>query len=160
MLCRQTFLTVLALTACIPASADLFIVRHAEKKNPQMDKSTLSEVGLHRAQALKRVLTDVPLQAVYCTEYERTRQTASPAAVAHGLKPIETNSEDIKGLAKTLKGLPPSEDVLVVGHSDTIPDLLVELGVSTKAAIGSQDFDNLFVVRLGSGVPSYHRLRY
>lgn len=157
---RRTFLTALALAACVPASADLFIVRHAEKKSPTMDKSTLSAAGLKRAQALKRVMTDVPLEAVYCTEYERTRQTAAPTAAAHGLKPIETDSEDIKGLAKTLKKLPTSEDVLVVGHSDTIPDLLVELGVSTKAAIGSQDFDNLFVVRLGSGAPSYHRLRY
>ena len=153
-------MTALALAACVPASADLFIVRHAEKKNPQMDKSTLSDVGLKRAEALKRVLTDVPLKAVYCTEYERTRQTATPTAAAHGLKPIEMNSEDVKGLAKTLKARPSSEDILVVGHTDTIPDLLIELGVSTQAAIGSQDFDNLFVVRLGSGAPSYHRLRY
>jgi broad specificity phosphatase PhoE len=157
---RRAFLTALALASCVPASADLFIVRHAEKKSPTMDKSTLSAVGLKRAQALKRVLTDVPLTAVYCTEYERTRQTAAPTAAARGLKPIQTNSEDIKGLAKLLKERSPSEDVLVVGHTDTIPDLLIELGVSTKAAIGSQDFDNLFVVRLGSGVPSYHRLRY
>ncbi|MDE2143759.1 MAG: histidine phosphatase family protein [Elusimicrobia bacterium] len=160
MLCRQTFLTVLALTACIPASADLFIVRHAEKKNPQMDKSTLSVAGLKRALVLKRVLTDIPLKAVYCTEYERTRQTAAPTAAAHGLKPTVTNSDDVKGLAATLRALPASEDVLVVGHSDTIPDLLIDLGVSTKVAIGAQDFDNLFVVRLGSGVPTYHRLRY
>ncbi|MDE2510795.1 MAG: hypothetical protein KGL74_06710, partial [Elusimicrobia bacterium] len=64
---RQTFLTALALAACLPASADLFIVRHAEKKSPTMAKSTLSVAGLKRALVLKRVLTDIPLKAVYCT---------------------------------------------------------------------------------------------
>lgn len=150
----------LVLALSLPASADVFLVRHAEKKNPKMDKSTLSAAGLKRAQALKRVLKDVDLKAVYCTEYERTRQTAAPAAAAHGLAIIETPSGDVKGLAKLLLARPPSEDVLVVGHSDTIPDLLVELGVSTRAAIGPADFDNLFIVAPGGAGPAFHRLRY
>jgi len=153
-------LAVLILGAALPASADLFITRHAEKKSPKMDKSTLSAAGFKRAEALKRVLADVDLKAVYVTEYERTRQTAAPAAAAHKLKPVETDSNDVKGLAAALKALPDTADVLVVGHSDTIPDLLVELGVSTRAVIGSGDFDNLWIVSRRDGVPVLHRLHY
>lgn len=157
---RTPLLAALALAAALPASADLFIVRHAEKESPKMDKSLLSAAGKRRARSLARVLKDVDLKAVYCTEYARTRQTATPTAAAHGLAPIQTNSEDVKGLAAQLKAR-GSEDVLVVGHSDTVPDLLVELGVSTKAAIGSDEFDNLFIVSPSTdGGPRLHRLRY
>jgi broad specificity phosphatase PhoE len=150
---------VLALSA--PAGADIFIVRHAEKKNPKDDQSTLSAAGFKRAEDLKRVFSSTDLKAVYRTEYERTLQTAAPTAAAHKLAPILLNSDDVKGLAKALRARPPLEDVLVVGHSDTIPDLLHELGVSTRAAIGSGDFDNLFIVSLHeNGAPGFHWLHY
>lgn len=157
---KRVLIALVALSAALPAAADLFIVRHAEKKNPKMDQSLLSDVGFARAQTLKRVLSDVDLKSIYCTEYLRTQQTALPSATDHGLKPIITKAEDVKGLAAQLKAR-GTEDVLVVGHSDTIPELLVELGVSTHAAIAPDEFDNLFVVTQTSGaVPSYHRLRY
>lgn len=157
---RRALAVLVLLAGVLPASADLFIVRHAEKKSPKMDKSTLSPAGLKRAKTLAKVLADVPLKAVYVTEYERTRQTAAPSAAAHALTPIQTASEDVKGLAASLKGLPESDDVLVVGHSDTIPDLLVELGVSTRAVIGAADFDNLWVVSRRGAAPVLHRLHY
>jgi len=151
----------LILSLSIPAAGDVFIVRHAEKKNPKDDLSTLSGAGFKRADDLRRVLSSVDLKAVYRTEYERTRQTAAPTAAAHALAPIEVKSDDVKGLAKLLRARPPLEDVLVVGHSDTIPDLLQALGVSTRAAIGSGDYDNLFIVApRASGVPGFHWLHY
>jgi phosphohistidine phosphatase SixA len=94
------------------------------------------------------------------TEYERTRQTAAPAAAAHKLIPVETKSEDVKGLAAALKARSEADDVLVVGHTDTIPDLLIELGVSTRTVIASGDYDNLFVVSRGPGGTVLHRLHY
>ena len=151
----------LVLALSFPATADVFIVRHAEKKNPKDAQSTLSAAGFKRAEDLRRVLSSVDLKAVYLTEYERTRQTAAPAAAGHKLAPIELKSDDVRGLAKLLRARPPLEDVLVVGHSDTIPDLLHELGVSTRAAIGSGDYDNLFIVSLrATGEPGFHWLHY
>jgi broad specificity phosphatase PhoE len=136
------------------------LVRHADKKTPD-EKSLLSAKGLKRADDLKRVLSSVKLKAVYHTEFERTRQTAAPTAADHHLTPIEVKSDDVQGLAKILRALPPEQDVLVVGHSDTVPDLLNELGVSTKVAIGNYDYDNLFIVspRAG-GEPDFHWLHY
>jgi broad specificity phosphatase PhoE len=158
---RGALLAGLVLSLSLPAAADVFLVRHAEKLSPKMDASLLSPAGLKRARTLARVLADVPLKAVYCTEYERTRQTAAPAAAEHGLKPVAWSSDDAKGLAARLKAAPPGEDALVVGHSDTIPDLLFDLGVATRVALGAAEYDDLFVVTFSSGAaPRLHRLHY
>ncbi len=106
-------------------------------------------------------MASVPLKAVYATEFERTQQTAAPTAAAHGLKTAVLPSEDPAGLVKLLRALPADEDVLVVGHSDTIPDILAGLGVSTRTALAPNDYDNLFVVTpRASGEPQYLRLHY
>jgi broad specificity phosphatase PhoE len=150
----------LVLALCVPASADIFLVRHADKKTPD-EQSLLSPKGLKRADDLRRALSSVDLKAVYHTEFERTKQTAAPTAAEHKLVPIETNSDDVQGLAKVLRALPPQEDVLVVGHSDTVPELLNELGVSTKVALGNYDYDNLFIVSpRAAGGPGFIRLHY
>jgi phosphohistidine phosphatase SixA len=157
---RRSLAAALLLGLVLPASADVFLVRHADKKTPD-EQSLLSTKGLRRAEDLRRVLSSVTLKAVYRTEYERTRQTAAPTAAEHHLTPIMTQSDDVKGLAKLLRALPPGENALVVGHSDTVPELLNELGVSTKVALGNYDYDNLFIVSpRASGEPEFLRLHY
>jgi hypothetical protein len=49
--------------------------------------------------------------------------------------------------------------VLVVGHSNTVPDVIKDLGVTTRVTIGEDDFDNLFLVTTGAR-PSLLRLHY
>lgn len=147
------------LLAALPASAEIFIVRHAEKAHPKKEKSLLSKAGHARARELARVLSSVPLKAVYCTEYERTRQTVEPAAKAQGLPVTETSSEDMKGLAAALKAR-GEEDVLVAGHTDTIPDLLKDLGVAEPVTVADSEFDSLFIVSPSSSGVRLHRLRY
>ena len=51
--------------------------------------------------------------------------------------------------------------VLVVGHSNTLPEILAKLGAPAKVAIDDGDFGNLFVVVRSPGkVPTVVRLRY
>jgi hypothetical protein len=49
--------------------------------------------------------------------------------------------------------------VLVVGHSNTLPEILKGLGVTEPVTIGEDEFDSLFVVTRGSP-PAFVRLRY
>lgn len=150
-----------AFAACVPGDAALYIVRHAEKKHPKKDDSLLSRKGKKRAEALSRALRSVDLKAIFVTEYERTRQTAAPVAKAKGLTPTRIVSDDLAGLVAALKMRPHEEDVLVVGHSDTIPDLLKELGVTPAVVIAPDDFDNLFIVDMRDpDPPELHRLHY
>jgi broad specificity phosphatase PhoE len=158
---RAAFAAFWVLAAALPAAADIFIVRHGDKKVSKDPQATLSARGLKRADDLRRVFASVDLKAVYQTEFKRTHQTAAPTAAAHRLTPIEVSTEDLPGLMKSLRARPPLEDVLVVGHSDTVPDILHELGVSTRVAIGATDYDNLFIVSpRETGEPVFHWLHY
>jgi hypothetical protein len=51
-------------------------------------------------------------------------------------------------------------NVLVVGHSNTVPELLEALGVRERVSIAEQEFDNLFLVVQGPPAPVLIRLRY
>lgn len=100
----------------------VYAVRHAEKgkgRDPE-----LTEAGAARAAELARVLGDVKLDAVYSTNYKRTQLTAQPVAAKQGL---EVQGHDPKGFAAALKG-GKARTVLVVGHSNTTPDLIRSLG--------------------------------
>lgn len=158
---RRTVFAVLL--AALPASAHsaIFIVRHAERLDAKDDASLLSPAGKRRALELRHALSSVELSAVYCTEYKRTQQTAAPAAEARKLKPLIISSDKGPELVQALRAWPADEDVLVVGHTDTIPELLTALGVRRPVAIASEDYDNLFIVSLREGMsPDFRWLHY
>ena len=51
--------------------------------------------------------------------------------------------------------------VLVVGHSNTVPEIIKLLGVSATVVVGEDDYDNLFVVTLQqNAVPTMVNLKY
>jgi phosphohistidine phosphatase SixA len=158
-------LAVLLLVVCaVPARAQdaIYIVRHAERvdDNPQ---SLLSAEGLARAARLGEMLRDAGITAVFVTEYERTVQTAQPAAARLGLTPIVNKADDTPGLIAKVRALGPSARVLIAGHSDTVPKILAALGYATPVTIAKGEFDNLFIVIPGKapdGPPLVLRLRY
>lgn len=100
----------------------VYAVRHAEKGEGR--DPGLTEAGAARAAELQRVLKDVAFDAVYSTNTLRTRSTAQPVAEGHGL---EVTTYDPGGIAKQLKA-GEARTVLVVGHSNTTPDLIRALG--------------------------------
>ena len=57
----------------------IYLIRHAEKvdssKNPD-----LSSAGLERAAHWGKIFSDTPFDAVYSTDFKRTKQTAVPVA--------------------------------------------------------------------------------
>ena len=151
---------LLGATAAAGQSA-VILVRHAERADtatggPAMMKEDpeLSSAGLARAESLANMLRDARITAIYTTEYRRTKQTAAPLAKILGLEPVVVPSKDLGGLAQRIKGT--SGNVLVVGHSNTLPDIVKALGVSDSFTIPDSEFDNLVVVQRGSMV----RLRY
>lgn len=151
----------LLLGLAVPAGCAVFIVRHAEKDLHVKEDPPLTGQGRKRAQELARVLRSLALKAVYVTEFKRTHQTAQPTADEFKLIPEELKAGDDEALLKKLRER-PQDDVLVVGHSDTIPGLLKELGVADgpKDELSSKDYDNMFVVDLASASAKLHWLHY
>lgn len=150
-----------ALPVLLSTLFSIFIVRHAEKALVPPKDPPLTPAGRARAAELAHVLGDVPLKAVYATEFKRTQATAAPVAKKAGLKVQLRESEKAAELAAELRRDHASDDVLVVAHSDTIGGLIEALG--GPAGIGelpSGEYDNLFVVDLESSTARLHRLRY
>jgi len=164
-LAGRVLLALLILLVCaVPARAQdaIYIVRHAERVDdgPQ---SLLSAEGHARAARLGEMLRDAGITGVFVTEYERTVQTAQPAAARLGLTPIVNKADDTPGLIAKVRALGPAARVLIAGHSDTVPKILAALGYATPVTIAKGEFDNLFIMMPGKAPgapPLVLRLRY
>ncbi len=126
------------------ATTFVYLVRHAEKASERGD-AELTEAGKRRASTLMWMLHDVQIDAVYSTNFRRTRDTAAPAAAARDLDVTIYTSND--ELIQTLRKKHAGQTVLVCGHSNTIPRMLSELGVPIRDEI-LPGYDDLFVVAL------------
>ena len=101
------------------------------------------------------------------TDTDRARQTAEPLARALKLDVRIYPPRDAAGklapqlLLDRLKKEEPSGVVLVVGHQNTVPDLLAALGNREKIEIAASQYDDLFVVvPKAGGAPTVVRLKY
>jgi 2,3-bisphosphoglycerate-dependent phosphoglycerate mutase len=168
LLALVTFTAVAAAAQTTPPPATgpgaVFLVRHAERADTGSGAPAtmgtdpdLSEAGRARAAALAFMLKNAGITAIYTTEYKRTRQTAEPLAKALGIEPVTVGARDLPALVAKLKDATGS--VLVVGHSNTVPDAIMALGVSEPVTIGDAEYDNLFVVTRGSP-PHLLRLQF
>ena len=100
------------------------------------------------------MVADAGVRAIYITRFRRTQETAKPAADLLGLTPIVES--DTTELVTALKAR-GNETVLVVGHSDTLPDVIAAFG-GPAVTIGDDDFDDLFVLVPATGAVT--RLAY
>jgi hypothetical protein len=106
---------------------------------------------------LAHILKDSQITSVFVTEFKRTQETAAPTARAAHVSPTVVAANDIGALAEKLRAL--NGNALVVGHGNTIPDLLKALGISTPVSIPDDDYAEIFAVLVGD-IPQLLRLHY
>jgi broad specificity phosphatase PhoE len=126
--------------------AQFFFIRHAEKVKKGEEDPALTKIGEKRANYWAEVFKNTEFAAVYSTQTKRTLSTALPTANKSELTPIiyKTESIDLKQLAEKYAG----KNVLIVGHSNTIPDLVnYLLGDDRVGEIGEFNNSNLYIVR-------------
>lgn len=117
------------LIGSLPAVAGtVYLVRHAEKKSGS--DPGLTETGVQRARDLAILLKDVGIEQVFSSPYRRTRETALPIAQALQLGLQEYDPRQLSDIAEIIRKL--SGPVLVVGHSNTTPELVRLLGGTSK----------------------------
>lgn len=129
--------------ASSPPPTTVYLVRHAEKEKG--DDPDLSRQGKLRALALPKALPLDELAAIYSTATKRTNQTAAPVAAITGVQVTRMPPTDYEGLLRRVRSH-AGRAVLVVGHSNTIPPMLVALGVGDQLALEDDDYGDLFVV--------------
>lgn len=166
---RRRFIATLALAGLVAAgcgpscSCDaplpeggtvvVYVVRHAEKElapedAPEAERKDppLSQAGQLRAMGLAEDVPVREIEAVYVTNTRRSRDTASAVVALNGVEPIVYPPRDVEGLVARIKKR-RGQSVLVVGHSNTIPPLLEQLGVEAPE-IAEDQYGDLWVVTL------------
>ena len=124
-----------------------YFIRHAEKlriditdKNPKLNYE-----GVKRADAWKEVFTNVKLDAVYSTDYNRTKLTAKPTANSKNLPIFLYDPKDM--YSESFQHKTKGKAVLVVGHSNTTHIFANKvLGRDEYNQINDNNNSNLYIV--------------
>jgi phosphohistidine phosphatase SixA len=138
----------------------VFLVRHAERAaiSGRVPSDTgLSPAGQDRAQHLAEALKDAKITAIYTSEFKRTQETAAALAQSLGIRAEVIPGDDLRSLVAKLKAA--AGNVLVIGHSNTLPQIINALGVSSRVTVAESDYDNLFLV-VRAPDPQLIRLHY
>lgn len=143
-------ISTLEIGAAVPGTI-FVLVRHAEKATDDPKDPTLSEAGMARAQGLARSLADARVVAAYATKYRRTQLTAAPTSMSHHLD-VQTYDASLPAadFARQLREAHRAGTVLVVGHSNTIPDLAAALCACEVAPMGDDEFDRRMYVSVAA----------
>lgn len=142
-----TVVDTLSIGNNITDTATTFIVlRHAEKQSTGTNP-TLSAAGKIRANKLRDLLVNVSLDAIYSTDYNRTKQTVQPTAAAKILAVSLYNPSSLNPLVDLVLNTFHDGTILVVGHSNTTPSFLnVLTGTKFYSNILESEYDNLYIV--------------
>ena len=142
----------LALSLVPRLSADLetviLIIRHAEKSSAPGQDPPLSPAGEARAQALVQIARTAGIQKIYASEFQRTQQTVQPLATALGLT-IDTTfqGKDLSGLSNDILTNHRGQTVLVVHHTNTVPQIIAQLGGGVVPTIDdAREFDRFYII--------------
>jgi broad specificity phosphatase PhoE len=162
----RIFLT-LVLVAIIVSSCThkYYIVRHAEKElvtGPSDIMSIdppLSEAGKVRALVLRDQLKNKNIRYIYSTNTVRTVSTATPLSQSSGVKIQIYNTKDsLNEFIRQLKSIKKG-NVLIVGHSNTVDDIVNQL-CNTMKVTGDLTDDNIFIVTYKGKKISFERSKY
>lgn len=121
---------------------EIYIVRHVEKQiiagEPDPD---LSPLGYQHARALDEKLKTIKFDRVMATQYKRTQLTVKPIAKRNMKKLDIYNAGEVNSLAKRLL-YACQQNIIVAGHSNTVPALLKALGLKFHVTINGQNLNH------------------
>ena len=150
-----------------PVISTYYLIRHAEKdrSNPDNPDPELNQKGLGRAMHWAEILDDVSLDAIYSTDYERTRMTAAPVSIKQDISVTyyDPANLDINAFKSETLG----KKVLVVSKSaagkatNTTPALVNRLiGEERYPQMEDDDNGGLFIVTIFGTNSSVSRLQF
>ncbi|GAA4902327.1 phosphohistidine phosphatase SixA [Actinomycetospora succinea] len=135
-------------------------VRHADITDPEAGGDpSLSAAGRRRAAALAHVVRDLVIDTVVVSTLRRTRETV--AQVLDERPGLELLVEDRPAdRADALRRGELGATVLVAGHSNTVPELVVALFGDPVTPILATEFDRLLVLTVADSTAVVRGLRY
>jgi 2,3-bisphosphoglycerate-dependent phosphoglycerate mutase len=148
---------VVQLSLAQDKTTTIYLIRHAEKVDSS-ENPDLSTFGLERAAHWGEIFSDIPFDAIYSTHFTRTKETATPTATN---KKIDITLYDTKNIDfQKFKTDNIGKTVLVVGHSNTIPDFVNKLiNQNLYPNIEDTTFGNLYIVALNGDIITHLLLK-
>lgn len=151
-------LVLLLLTTCFysvhaqddaPVLTTIILVRHAEKVADGSQDPPLSEKGQARAENIASLLSNARVDAIFSSDYQRTRSTALPLAEQKGLEVQLYDPRLQDGLVGKLLTEYQGKTVVVVGHSNTVPFAVnALLRENSLQPLDETEYEQVFVVTL------------
>jgi broad specificity phosphatase PhoE len=146
-------LLLLAAAACAstpdePAAPSWYVMRHLQKA--EGSDPALSAQGHANARRLIDFFAAAPPGAIYVSTTRRALETAGPLAAKLGVTVKEYDPRDTPGLIARVKA--EAGTVLVVGHSNTVPEIVAQLGGARPADLAETDYGDIFRVRRDGSV--------
>lgn len=139
-------LSMLAPAAALAEPSMIYLVRHGEKAAEGKDPD-LTEQGKARAENIATILHRAGIANIYSSTTNRTKQTAQPLAARSGLEVQTYDPSAPKALVQKVKA--QNGAVLVVGHSNTLPELVRLFGGTPGADIADKEYDRLYQLIVG-----------
>lgn len=132
--------------AALPYTPTVYVMRHLNTPEGERDPD-LTDAGKANAQALVHWFHGKKLTAIYVSDFKRTRQTAAPLAADRSITVKIYDPRDTPALVAMVKAEPGP--VLVVGHSNTVPDVVEQLGGTRPAPLTHPDFGDIWTIAGG-----------
>ncbi|NRT33992.1 broad specificity phosphatase PhoE [Clostridium beijerinckii] len=127
----------------------VLLIRHADIDIPDgvVDENSISlnSSGEKRAQDLVNIVEKAPISAVYTSNIHRSIQTAQPildrlhSSIEH--KKIDSPEKIAEDILSNYKG----QNVLVIHHSNTVPEIIQIL---SNKIVEISGFDDFYIVNI------------
>jgi broad specificity phosphatase PhoE len=132
-------------------STTVIVIRHAEKETVTAPDPPLSPAGEARAELLARMFGDPHgvgrLNGIYVSDTVRSRSTAAPLAARLGIAATVAPNDDSKRLANRVLSENSGKRAMIVGHSNTVPDIVAALsGRDDIPKMDDKDYGAMYIV--------------
>lgn len=129
----------------------IVLLRHAEKDaSPTADKinPALSADGKLRAARLVKIVNKYKPDAIYSSDFIRTRETVAPLALRRNLNVQIYDHRNLKALADLIMS-GKIKRLLIVGHNTTTPALVnMLIGQEKYKALAESEYNKIFIVKI------------
>jgi len=125
-----------------PGGPAYYAMRHLQKA--EGPDPALSAAGRANAERLAGWFGGDAPGAIYVSTTRRARETAAPLAARLGLTAKEYDPSDTPALVARVRA--EAGRVLIVGHSNTVPEIVERLGGARPGELGEADYGDVWVV--------------
>lgn len=144
----------------------LILMRHAEKDTTAQGSTMmqadppLSAEGKARAGRIPEVLKSFSPDAIYSTNYTRTKSTVGPLSAKTGKDIQVYDPRNLKGFAEELLQM-QGKTVVIAGHSNSTPMLVNLLLKENKYAnLDESVYDTYWIVTIKDGKAEAKQMKY